>query len=236
MFFACLLGPHAKAGLAWLRRLCSAVGAARRLPCDARSRGPAAELAAFASLSALKHLRRVSSRFALRARPRALRFSAPLVRAASKPSPPLQPPCLVFHRRAQPSLRAAAVGWPPQRSKGGAVGRRPAAGDMSGGGHPADVAQGQRKHAEGSEKNFRNRREPNDRNGPKAEAPFRRLNATPAHRSLKASWLFSIGRSRKLSTERCPVRISTLPNMPGSTDSTLPPPRSVEPSACTMAR
>jgi len=90
MFSACLLGPQAKAGLAWLRRLCWAVVAARRLPCDARSRGPAAELASFASLSTPKHLRRVSSRFALRARPRPLRFSAPLVRAASKPSPPLR--------------------------------------------------------------------------------------------------------------------------------------------------
>jgi len=48
---------------------------------------------------------------------------------------------------------------------------QPRSGDMSGGGHPADVAKGQRKHAEGSEKNSRNRREPNVRNGPIA-APW----------------------------------------------------------------
>ena len=39
---------------------------------------------------------------------------------------------------------------------------------MSGGGHPADVAQGQREHAEGSEKNVHIRPEPTDREGPMA--------------------------------------------------------------------
>ncbi len=56
------------------------VGAARRLPCDARSRGHVAELASFAALTALRQLRRVRARSALRARPRALRFSAPPTR------------------------------------------------------------------------------------------------------------------------------------------------------------
>src|SRR5664280_3209464 len=49
-------------------RFAGAVGAVRRLPCDARSRGPVAELAAFAALSTLRHLRRVRGGSALRAR------------------------------------------------------------------------------------------------------------------------------------------------------------------------
>ena len=56
--------------------------AALRVPCDARVAGPVAELAAFASLSTLEHLRRVSSRSALRARPATLRFSAAPIRPA----------------------------------------------------------------------------------------------------------------------------------------------------------
>ena len=43
-------------------------GPAGHVPCGARSRGPVAELAAFATLSTLGQLRRVSSRGALRAR------------------------------------------------------------------------------------------------------------------------------------------------------------------------
>src|SRR5258706_13718363 len=44
------------------RRATEAVYASLRLPCDARSRGRAAELATFASLTALKQPRRVRSR------------------------------------------------------------------------------------------------------------------------------------------------------------------------------
>ena len=104
---------------------------------------------------------------ALRAGPQALRFSAPLVRAASKPSPPLRQQCLraTVARRHGAGLRQS--GGPRSEVKGENW-AQPSSEDMSGGGHPADVAQGQRKHAEASEKNFRNRREPNDHNGPKA--------------------------------------------------------------------
>ncbi len=50
------------------RRVAGAVSASLRLPCGARSCGPRRELAAFASLTALKHARRVRRRVALRAR------------------------------------------------------------------------------------------------------------------------------------------------------------------------
>jgi len=46
------------------RRAAEAVYASLRLPCDARSRGRAAELASFASLTALRQPRRVRSRCA----------------------------------------------------------------------------------------------------------------------------------------------------------------------------
>jgi len=113
---------------------------------------------------------------ALRAGPRALRFSAPLVRAASKPSPPLRQQCLraTVARRHGAGLRQS--GGPRSEVKGENW-AQPSSEDMSGGGHPADVARGQRQHAEGSEKNFRNRREPNVRNGP--QAAIRRHEATP---------------------------------------------------------
>ena len=59
--------------------------ASLRVPCDARVPGPVAKLAAFASLSTLKHLQRVSSRSALRARPGPLRFSAAPIRPTQAP-------------------------------------------------------------------------------------------------------------------------------------------------------
>ena len=49
-----------------------------------------------------------------------------------------------------------------------------------------------------------------------------------AHRSRNASFDFSIGRSRKFSTDRSPVRMSTVAVIPGSTGSGLPFSRSVE--------
>jgi len=47
---------------------------------------------------------------------------------------------------------------------------QPSSEDMSGGGHPADAAQGQRRHPGGSAPHVRSRREPNDRIGPLATA------------------------------------------------------------------
>jgi hypothetical protein len=79
----------AKARAGRLPRFAGAACASLRLPCDARSRGPVAELASFASLTALKQLRRVRQQLALRARPRALRFSALQRRATACPHAPL---------------------------------------------------------------------------------------------------------------------------------------------------
>jgi len=70
--------------------------AALRVPCDARFPGPVAELAAFASLSALKHLQRVRSRSARRARPGTLRFSAAPIRPAQAPPAALPASTSVF--------------------------------------------------------------------------------------------------------------------------------------------
>jgi len=79
----------AKARPGRLRRFASAVGAARRLPCDARSRGPVAELTALPAVASFGQRRRVRRRSALRARPRALCFSAPQRRAFACPGVPL---------------------------------------------------------------------------------------------------------------------------------------------------
>jgi len=72
-----------------LGRFAVAVSASLRLPCGARSPGPVAELAARPAGATLKQLRRVSWRSALRARPGALRSSAPQRRAPACPCPPL---------------------------------------------------------------------------------------------------------------------------------------------------
>ncbi len=61
-----------------------------------RSRGPAAELAAFASLSPLRHLRRVSSRFALRAR-----AAGPVLLGASRARCSPSQPTFASHGRPQ---------------------------------------------------------------------------------------------------------------------------------------
>ena len=66
----------AKARPGRLRRFASAVGAARRLPCDARSHGPVAELTTLPAVAAFGQRRRVRRRCALRARPRALALQA----------------------------------------------------------------------------------------------------------------------------------------------------------------
>ena len=79
----------AKARPGRLRRFASAVGALRRLPCDARSHGPVAELTTLPAVAAFGQRRRVRPRCALRARPRALRFSAPQRRAFACPGVPL---------------------------------------------------------------------------------------------------------------------------------------------------
>ena len=110
-------GGAAKARAGRLTRFAGAVGAVRRLPCAARSRGPVAELASFATLTALKQLRQVRSRFALRARPRALRCSALQRRAPACPHAPLlQRLCLSVEK--------------PKRCKSGR--RNPAGGDFCG--------------------------------------------------------------------------------------------------------
>jgi len=92
---------RAKAGWGWLGRAGSAGFASLRLPCDARAHGPSRN-----SLRSLRSLRSDNRDESVhearcRARPRALRFSAPLMRAPASPSPPLRLTC-----------RDAAVGAP----------------------------------------------------------------------------------------------------------------------------
>ena len=84
--------------------------AALRVPCDARLAGPVAELAAFASLSALRHLQRVSSRSALRARPATLCFSAAPIRPAQAAPAALPATGRVFDEAR--AAKASATGHP----------------------------------------------------------------------------------------------------------------------------
>ena len=70
--------------------------AALRVPCDARVPGPVAELASFALLTALRHLQRVRSRSALRARPGTLHFSAAPIRPTQAPPAAWQATAGVF--------------------------------------------------------------------------------------------------------------------------------------------
>ena len=84
--------------------------AALRVPCDARLAGPVAELAAFAALSALRHLQRVSSRSALRARPASLCFSAAPIRPAQAAPAALPAAWRVFDEAR--AANASATGHP----------------------------------------------------------------------------------------------------------------------------
>ena len=84
--------------------------ASLRVPCDARLAGPVAELAAFAALSTLRHLQRVSSRSALRARPATLCFSAAPIRPAQAAPAALPAAWRVFDE--SPATTAAATGRP----------------------------------------------------------------------------------------------------------------------------
>ena len=79
----------AKARAGRLARFAGSVAASRRLPCDARSRGLSPN--SLRSLRSLRSNRRrqVRSQLALRARPRALRFSALQRRAPACPHAPL---------------------------------------------------------------------------------------------------------------------------------------------------
>ena len=73
-------------GRAAAGRFTGAVAASQRLPCGARSRGPVAKLAARPAAASLKQSRRVRCGCALRARPQALRSSAPQRRAPPQPA------------------------------------------------------------------------------------------------------------------------------------------------------
>ena len=84
--------------------------ASLRVPCDARLAGPVAELAAFAALSTLRHLQRVSSRSALRARPATLCFSAAPIRPAQ--AAPAALPAAASVRDQSPATAACATGHP----------------------------------------------------------------------------------------------------------------------------
>ena len=85
-----------------LLRFTSAVAAARRLPCASRSRGLSPNsLRSLRSLRSNKR-RQVSCGCALRARPHALRCSAPPRRCAACPGAPLQAPWRVFSEQQHP--------------------------------------------------------------------------------------------------------------------------------------
>ena len=91
-----------------LLRFTSAVAAARRLPCASRSRGLSPNsLRSLRSLRSNKR-RQVSCGCALRARPHALRCSAPPRRCAACPGAPLQPPWRVFGEQQHP--------WPSRQA------------------------------------------------------------------------------------------------------------------------
>ena len=78
--------------------------------CDARLAGPVAELAAFAALSTLRHLQRVSTRSALRARPASLCFSAAPIRPAQAAPAALPATGRVFDEAR--AAKASATGHP----------------------------------------------------------------------------------------------------------------------------
>ena len=92
------------------QHLGEAVFASRRLPCAARARGPVAQLAALTAFAALEQARRVSSRSALRARPRALRSSAAHSRPGTAPPSGLQTVLVRGTSRTQAVARKAAGG------------------------------------------------------------------------------------------------------------------------------
>ena len=82
----CSGGGKGGFGRAAAGRFAGAVAASQRLPSGARSCGPVAELATRPLAAALKQPRRVSFGCALRARPQALRSSAPQRRALPQPA------------------------------------------------------------------------------------------------------------------------------------------------------
>ena len=112
------------------RRLAEAACAARRLPCGARARGPAQN-----SLRGLRPLRsdncaESDHEARIRARPRALRSSAPHMRAAARPHTPLLGRCPLFSPREtlrSPSRRAV----PGRGDLCGGEKRRPGVGARS---------------------------------------------------------------------------------------------------------
>ena len=111
------------AQLGWRVIRVEAVGGEGPLRCSARGR--AAELASLTAFAALRQLRRVSSRCALRAPTSCLRFSPPLNRPARVPPAALQTLADCAHATAVSAKGRAGRPW-SEFWRRGAQGSRPA--------------------------------------------------------------------------------------------------------------